>query len=67
LASLVPRSPRLRPGILAKRRRRRLAVFAAIIAAVCLVSWPLLPDWGSRLLVFAGLVLVAPLAWVLVN
>jgi Flp pilus assembly protein TadB len=67
LTSIIPRAPRWRPGILARRRRRRLAVFAAVIAAVCLVSWPLVPDWGSRILILVGLVFVAPLAWVLVN
>ena len=62
---LVPDRPSLRPGLLARRRRRRLAVLIGIIVALCLVSWPLLPDWGARLVVLGLALLAAPVAWVL--
>lgn len=65
LRALVPAKPHTTPGLLARRRRRRLAVMVGVIIAICAVSWPFLPDWGARLVVLAGLLMAAPVAWVL--
>lgn len=61
----IPARPHTTPGLLARRKRRRLAVLVGIIAVVCIITWPLLPDWGARLIVLAGLLMAAPVAWVL--
>lgn len=65
IASIVPDAPKLTPGILARRRRRRLLAFAAGIAMIQAVTWPFLPNWGSRLVVLALTLLAAPVVWVL--
>ena len=65
LAGIVPDAPRFTPGILARRRRRRLMAFAAGIVMIQVVTWPFLPNWGSRLVVLALTLLAAPVVWVL--
>lgn len=65
LRGLIPDRPRTAPGLLAKRRRRRLAALAGIIIVICAIAWPLIPDWGGRILLALGLVMLAPVAWVL--
>lgn len=62
---LLPGRPHTTPGLLARRRRRRMAALAGLIVVVCAVTWPLLPDWGGRLIVLVGLLMLAPVAWVL--
>jgi len=63
--TLVPRKPHTTPGLLARRKRRRLAALAGIIVVMCAITWPLLPDWGGRLVVLVGLLMLAPVAWVM--
>ena len=65
MRSLLPKKPHTTPGLLARRRRRRLAALAGIIAVICAVTWPLLPDWGGRIIVLVGLLMLAPVAWVM--
>ena len=65
LTSLVPDAPRLAPGLLARRRRRRLWSFVAVIALIQVLTWPFLPGWPARLLVLALCVVAAPIVWVL--
>lgn len=65
IRALIPDRPNVTPGLLARRRRRRLAALTGIIVIICAITWPLLPDWGGRLVVLAGLLMAAPVAWVL--
>lgn len=65
MRSLLPKKPHTTPGLLARRRRRRLAALAGIIVVICAVTWPLLPDWGGRIIVLVGLLMLAPVAWVM--
>ena len=65
LTSLVPDAPKRAPGLLARRRRRRLMAFGAGILVVQLVLWPLLPSWSARLVVLALCLIAAPIVWVL--
>lgn len=61
----LPRRPRTAPGLLAARRRRRMAMLLGVIVIICAISWPLLPDWGGRIMVLAAALMLAPVAWVL--
>ncbi|TEX50459.1 MAG: hypothetical protein B7C55_10710 [Actinomycetales bacterium mxb001] len=65
LTSLVPDAPKRTPGLLARRRRRRLMAFAATIMLIQVIVWPLLPTWTARLVVLALSLVIAPVAWVL--
>jgi len=65
LRAMLPDKPHTTPGLLARRRRRRLAALVGIIVVVCAITWPLLPDWGARIIVLVGLLMAAPVAWVL--
>ena len=65
LTSLMPDAPKRTPGLLARRRRRRLLAFAAGICLIQVVLWPLLPNWGARLVVLALSLVAAPIVWVL--
>lgn len=65
LRALLPSKPHITPGLLARRRRRRMALFAGVIVAICAVAWPFLPDWGARVIVLLGLLLLTPVAWVM--
>jgi len=65
ITSLVPDAPRRAPGLLARRRLRRLIAFAAGICLIQVVLWPLLPSWTARLVVLALTLVAAPVVWVL--
>lgn len=65
VASLVPDAPKRTPGLLARRRRRRLLVFALGIAAICVLTWPFLPSWTARFVVLVLALLAAPVVWVI--
>ena len=65
VASLVPDAPRRTPGLLARRRRRRLMAFALAIIAIQALTWPLLPSWTARLVVLGLTLLAAPVVWVM--
>lgn len=65
VASLVPDAPKRTPGLLARRRRRRLFAFALGIIAVCALTWPFLPSWTARIVVLVLALLAAPVVWVL--
>ena len=65
LRRLVPSMPKTTPGLLAQRRRRRLAVMAGGIAVICLIAWPLMPSWGARLILLVFCLLCAPVVWVM--
>lgn len=65
LRAMLPDKPHTTPGLLARRRRRRLAALAGIIVVICAITWPLLPDWGGRIVVLVGLLMAAPVAWVM--
>jgi Flp pilus assembly protein TadB len=65
VASLVPDAPRTTPGLLARKRRRRLIAFALGVIAIQVVTWPLLPSWTARLVVLGLTILAAPVVWVL--
>ena len=65
VASLVPDAPRRTPGLLARRKRRRLLAFALGIVALCALTWPFLPSWTARIVVLVLALLAAPVVWVL--
>jgi Flp pilus assembly protein TadB len=65
VASLVPDAPKRTPGLLARKRRRRLFAFALGIVAICALTWPFLPSWTARLVVLVLALLAAPVIWVL--
>ena len=65
MASAVPDRPKVAPGLLARRRRRRLAALALGIVAIQVITWPFLPTWSARLVVLGLTLLAAPVAWVL--
>jgi Flp pilus assembly protein TadB len=65
VASLVPDAPKRTPGLLARKRRRRLLAFALGIAAICVITWPFLPSWTARIVVLVLALLAAPVVWVM--
>ncbi|MEK9663910.1 MAG: hypothetical protein VW239_03730 [Candidatus Nanopelagicales bacterium] len=65
VSSAIPDRPKATPGLLARRRRRRLLAFVIAIVAIQLVVWPFLPNWGARALLLALTMLAAPVVWVL--
>jgi hypothetical protein len=65
VASAVPDRPRVTPGLLARRRRRRLYAFVLGVMAIQAIAWPFLPDWTARLVVFTLTLIAAPIVWVL--
>lgn len=65
VASLVPDAPKRTPGLLARKRRRRLMAFALGIAAICVLTWPFLPSWTARFVVLVLALLAAPVVWVI--
>ncbi len=65
VASLVPDAPKRTPGLLARKRRRRLLAFALGIVAICALTWPFLPSWTARFVVLVLALLAAPVVWVL--
>ena len=65
IGSVVPDRPRVAPGLLARRRRRRLLVFALGVIAIQVIAWPFLPSWSARLLVLVLTLIAAPVVWVL--
>jgi len=65
VASLVPDAPKRTPGLLARRKRRRLLAFALGIAALCVLTWPFLPSWTARFVVLVLALLAAPVVWVI--
>jgi Flp pilus assembly protein TadB len=65
VASLVPDAPRRTPGLLARKRRRRLLAFALGIVAICVLTWPFLPSWTARIVVLVLALLAAPVVWVM--
>jgi Flp pilus assembly protein TadB len=65
VSSAIPDRPKTAPGLLARRRRRRLLTFALAIIAIQIIVWPFLPSWGARLLLLALTLLAAPVVWVL--
>ncbi|GEM_PF-1701079 len=65
VSSAIPDRPKGTPGLLARRRRRRMMAFALAIIAIQVVVWPFLPSWGARLLLLALTLVAAPVVWVL--
>ncbi|MBM3687342.1 MAG: hypothetical protein FJW85_10120 [Actinobacteria bacterium] len=65
VASAIPDRPRVAPGLLARRRRRRIVAFLLGIALIQVIAWPLLPTWSGRLVVLGLTLLAAPVVWVL--
>lgn len=65
VASAVPDRPKVTPGLLARKRRRRLMAFALGIAALCALTWPFLPSWTARIVVLVLALLAAPVVWVM--
>lgn len=65
VSSLVPDRPKFLPGLLARRRRRRIAAVAAGVVAIQVILWPFLPNWGARLVVLGLTLLAVPIVWVL--
>jgi len=65
VASLVPDAPKRTPGLLARRRRRRMMAFGLGIVAICAITWPFLPSWTARIVVLVLALLAAPVVWVL--
>lgn len=65
VASAVPDRPKVTPGLLARKRRRRLLAFALGIAAICVLTWPFLPSWTARIVVLVLALLAAPVVWVI--
>jgi Flp pilus assembly protein TadB len=65
VASLVPDAPKRTPGLLARRRRRRMMAFGLGIVAICALTWPFLPSWTARIVVLVLALLAAPVVWVL--
>jgi hypothetical protein len=59
LTGWVP-EPRWRPGVLARRRRRQLAVTAVLLAGLNLLAWLFVPGWAARLGAVLVSLLVAP-------
>ncbi|MGI8523139.1 MAG: hypothetical protein ACR2K3_07490 [Nocardioides sp.] len=66
LVDWVPRPPRLRPGIVAARRRREVALTVAILVALNLVVWLADPRWSTRIGALVVTLLVAPVVHVMV-
>ena len=65
VASAMPERPKVAPGLLARRRRRRLMAFGLAIIAIQVIAWPFLPSWTARLVVLGLTLLAAPVVWVL--
>lgn len=65
VASALPDRPKVAPGLLARRRRRRLMAFALGVVAIQALTWPFLPTWTARLVVLGLTLLAAPVVWVL--
>ena len=65
VASALPDRPKVAPGLLARRRRRRLFAFALGIIAIQVLVWPFVPSWTGRLVVLVLTLLAAPVVWVL--
>lgn len=65
VAAAIPDRPRVTPGLLARRRRRRLTAFVLGIIAIQVLTWPFLPSWTGRLVVLGLTLLAAPVVWVL--
>jgi Flp pilus assembly protein TadB len=65
VASAVPDRPKVTPGLLARKRRRRMLAFALGIVAICALTWPFLPSWTARFVVLVLALLAAPVIWVL--
>ncbi|MFZ9987399.1 MAG: hypothetical protein ACO3ID_00395 [Candidatus Nanopelagicales bacterium] len=65
VTAAVPDKPRVTPGLLARKRRRRLLAFALAVVAICALTWPFLPSWSARIVVLVLALLAAPVVWVL--
>lgn len=65
VVSALPGRPKVAPGLLARRRRRRLIAFALGIIAIQVLTWPFLTSWTARLVVLVLTLLAAPVVWVL--
>lgn len=65
VTSAIPDKPKTTPGLLARRRRRRLWAFAIGILAIQALLWPFLPSWGARVILLVLTLLAAPIVWVL--
>ena len=65
VSAAVPDRPKVTPGLLARRRRRRMIAFALGIVALCALTWPFLPSWTARIVVLVLALLAAPVVWVL--
>ena len=59
VSGLVP-TPRWRPGLLARRRRRQVATTLAVLLALNVVVWFVRDDWAARILAVMVSLLVAP-------
>ena len=65
VTSAIPDRPKVAPGLLARRRRRRLTAFVLGIIAIQVLVWPFVPSWTGRLVVLVLTLLAAPVVWVL--
>lgn len=65
VAAAMPDRPKVTPGLLARRRRRRLFAFALGIIAIQVLVWPFVPSWTGRIVVLVLTLLAAPVVWVL--
>ncbi len=65
VAAAMPDRPKVAPGLLARRRRRRLFAFALGIIAIQVLVWPFVPSWTGRIVVLVLTLLAAPVVWVL--
>jgi Flp pilus assembly protein TadB len=65
VSAAVPDKPKVTPGLLARKRRRRMMAFALGIIAICALTWPFLPSWTARIVVLVLALLAAPVIWVL--
>lgn len=65
VVAAIPDRPRVTPGLLARRRRRRLFAFVLGIIAIQVLVWPFVPSWTGRIVVLVLTLLAAPVVWVL--
>jgi len=65
VTSALPDRPKVAPGVLARRRRRRLFAFVLGVIAIQVLVWPFVPSWTGRLVVLVPTLLAAPVVWVL--
>jgi len=60
LTGLVPQRHSRQTGILAARRRRQVGLTVALVIALNVLVWVLVPDWPARTMVLCVSLLAAP-------